>query len=183
MPRDVAQALALVEAFHPQGDGLAEKSRELILQLLQHSRAPFSRDQFKPGHITCTALIFSPDRRRVLLMLHHRHRRWLLPGGHVEEEDETLAAAAAREAVEETGIELAGPESPALAGMDVHGIPPKKNDPYHLHHDLIFALHARSEAFTRTEEAPEIAWCAPEEFARYHVPSSIVRSAARAGSR
>ena len=38
-----------------------EKSRELILALLEFTQAPFSRDQFHPGHITCTAVVLHPD--------------------------------------------------------------------------------------------------------------------------
>jgi 8-oxo-dGTP pyrophosphatase MutT (NUDIX family) len=124
--------------------------------------------------------VLSPDARRVLLMHHHRHARWLLPGGHVEDEDATLGATARREANEETGALLAPAASARLVGMDVHGIPAKKREPFHLHHDLIFALRAESEHFHVTDEAPRIAWCKLEEFERYDVPASITRSATRA---
>jgi 8-oxo-dGTP pyrophosphatase MutT (NUDIX family) len=176
--RSTEEALALVRAFAASPE--EEKSRELILTLLEFTAAPFSRDQFHPGHITCTALVLHPNGRRFLLMHHHRHRRWLLPGGHVEESDVTLADAARREAIEETEvrIEPAGPV--LLAGMDVHGIPARKHEPFHLHHDLIFVFAANSEEFVPTEEAPQVAWCGPDEFARYQLPSSITRAAERA---
>src|ERR1700747_762808 len=109
-----------------------EKSRELILARLENTPAPFSRDQFHPGHITCTALVLHPDGYRVLLVHHHRLRRWLLPGGHIEEIDSTLADAARREAVEETGVRIATDSTPLLVGMDVHGIPAHKAEPFHL---------------------------------------------------
>src|SRR5260370_11711435 len=127
-----------------------EKSRERILALLEHTPAPFSRHQFHPGHITCTALVLHPDARRVLLIHHHRLRRWLLPGGHVEESDETLSGAARREAVEETAVRIAPGIKALLAGMDVHGIPAHKGEPFHLHHDLIFTLDAESDEITGT---------------------------------
>src|SRR5580698_8081277 len=98
--RSTSEALALVRAFDASPE--EEKSRELILALLEHTPDPFSRDQFHPGHITCTALVLHPDGQRILLVHHHRLRRWLLPGGHVEASDNTLADAARREAVEET---------------------------------------------------------------------------------
>ena len=98
--RSNAEALALVRAFDAAPE--EEKSRELILALLDCSPDPFSRDQFKPGHITCTAAVLHPDGEHILLMYHHRHRRWLLPGGHVEEVDALLSSAARREAIEET---------------------------------------------------------------------------------
>ena len=67
--------------------------------------------------------------------------------------------------------------------MDVHGIPARKGEPFHLHHDLIFAFRAKSEEFALTEEAPQVAWCGMAEFARYQLPSSIVRAPARSRSR
>jgi 8-oxo-dGTP pyrophosphatase MutT (NUDIX family) len=176
--RAVAEALALVRAFDASPE--EEKSRELILALLELTEAPFSRRQFHPGHITCTAVALHPDGRRFLLMHHHRHRRWLLPGGHVEESDVTLSDTACREAIEETAVRIRGASPGRLAGMDVHGIPARKGEPFHLHHDLIFSFAADSEEFSLTEEAPRVAWCGLDEFARYQLPGSITRAARRA---
>lgn len=179
---DAAEALALIEPFDLSGDDLGLKSKDLIVSLLRHSPTPFSRDQFNPGHITCTALIFHPDGRQVLLMWHHRFKRWLLPGGHVESFDASLADTARREAMEETSVRLKDPPG-VLAGMDVHGIPPKKKEPYHLHHDLVFAMLAASEQIAATVEAPEVAWCEVAGLARYDVPANIVRAALRSQKR
>jgi len=184
--RSTAEALTLVRAF--QASPEEEKSRELILALLESTNDPFSRDQFHPGHITCTAAVLNPNGRQFLLMHHHRHRRWLLPGGHVEEDDVTLSDTARREAMEETAVQIAGAGpagiagagSAILAGMDVHAIPARKGEPFHLHHDLIFAFSAISEDFALTDEAPQVTWCGLDEFARYQLPSSIVRAAGRA---
>ena len=168
--RDEAVSLATSFAASPQ----EEKSRELILALLEHTPAPFSRDQFHPGHITCSALVLHPDGERVLLVHHHRLRRWLLPGGHVEAKDVTLGDAARREAVEETAVRIVPANTAGLAGMDVHGIPAHKGEPYHLHHDLIFRLDAEASDISCTEEAPAVAWCGIDEIDRYSVPASIV---------
>jgi 8-oxo-dGTP pyrophosphatase MutT (NUDIX family) len=175
--RSTTEALALVNAFDASPE--EEKSRELILALLELTDDPFSRDQFRPGHITCTAVVLHPNGEQFLLMHHHRHRRWLLPGGHVEESDGTLSDAARREAMEETAVRITDAGSALLAGMDVHAIPARKGEPFHLHHDLIFAFAAESDVFAITEEAPQVAWCEPEEFARYQLPSSITRAANR----
>jgi 8-oxo-dGTP pyrophosphatase MutT (NUDIX family) len=166
------EALSLATSFAASSE--EEKSRELILALLEHTPAPFSRHQFHPGHITCTALVLHPDARRVLLIHHHRHRRWLLPGGHVEESDSTLSDAARREAVEETAARIVPVSVARLAGMDVHGIPAHKGEPFHLHHDLIFKLDAESGEVARTEEAPEVAWCGIDAVERYQLPASII---------
>jgi len=176
--RTTSEALALVRAFEASPE--EEKSRELILALLEFTAAPFSRDQFHPGHITCTAVVLHPNGHQFLLMHHHRHRRWLLPGGHVEQADVTLSDTARREAIEETAVQITSAGSGRLAGMDVHGIPARKGEPFHLHHDLIFAFTTESEVFAITDEAPEVVWCGMEEFARYRLPSSIARAALRA---
>jgi 8-oxo-dGTP pyrophosphatase MutT (NUDIX family) len=176
--RSTEEAFALVRSFSPSPE--EEKSRELILALLAWSPAPFSRDQFEPGHITCTAAVLHPGGQRVLLMHHHRHQRWLLPGGHVEEEDVLLSAVAQREAMEETAVRIAESGTGVLVGMDVHGIPARKREPFHLHHDLIFAFSAESEEFAITEEAPQVAWCGLNEFERYQLPGSITRAVQRA---
>ncbi len=177
MMPSTAEALALVRAFEAAPE--EEKSRELILALLEGSEAPFSRHEFHPGHITCTALVLHPDGRQFLLMHHHRHRRWLLPGGHVEESDLALSDAARREAIEETAIRIGGSAPSSLVGMDVHAIPARKGEPLHLHHDLIFAFTAESAEVATTEEAPQVAWCAAAGFARYQLPASITRAALR----
>src|SRR5580704_12983855 len=177
MPSTV-EGLALVRAFDATPE--EEKSRELILSLLETTDAPYSRYQFHTGHITCTAVVVHPNGRQFLLMHHHRHRRWLLPGGHVEESDVTLGDAARREAIEETAVRIPLAGSCRLAGMDVHAIPARKGEPFHLHHDLISVFSADSEEFALSEEAPEVAWCGMDEVARYQLPSSIIRAARRA---
>src|SRR4029077_19676556 len=120
---DFHSVAALARQFHAPADGAAAKSLELILQLLESSPDPFSREQFTPGHITCSGMVIAPDRQRVLLVHHRRLGRWLLPGGTAEPADFTIAEAARREVVEETGAVL--DESAVLAGADVHGIPAK----------------------------------------------------------
>ena len=176
--RSTSEAWSLATAF--AASAAEEKSRELILALLDQTEAPFSRHQFQPGHITCTALVLHPDGKRVLLVHHHRLRRWLLPGGHVEESDPTLGDAARREAAEETAVRIAPASIARLAGMDVHAIPARKGEPFHLHHDLIFALDAESGDIACTEEAPQVAWCGLDQFARYEVPTSIGGAVRRA---
>ncbi len=176
--RTTAEALDLAMNFHPSPED--EKSRELILALLEQTEAPFSRHQFHPGHITCTAMVLHPDCRRILLIRHRRLRRWLLPGGHVEETDVNLAGTARREAMEETAVRIAPASVVRLVGMDVHAIPPHKHEPFHLHHDFIFTMHAESEVLERTEEAPNLVWCALDEFDNYSVHSNIIRATHRA---
>jgi len=175
-----AEASRIVEAFDPRADDLARKSRDLTLGLLCHTDAPFSRHQFEPGHITCTALVFHPWQPRVLLMHHHRLHRWLLPGGHVEKTDPGLAYTAAREAHEETTVRIDPRFDAQLAGIDVHGIPPKRGEPFHLHHDLIWSFRAESDRIEQTEEAPEVIWATEWDWDRLQVAQSIRNAIVRA---
>jgi len=175
----IGEACSLIESFDPGPDGLARKSRELTLALLRQTNAPFSRHQFAPGHVTSTALVFHPDGGKVLFMYHHRLQRWLLPGGHVEESDASLALTAAREAQEETLVEIDGGWAARLAGMDVHGIPAKPTEPFHLHHDLIWRFRALTAEIAVTDEAPSVLWAEEADWDRLEVADSIRNSIRR----
>ncbi len=109
-------------------------------------------------------------------MHHHRLHRWLLPGGHIEKSDASLADTAAREATEETYVQIDPGTAPFLAGIDVHGIPPKKDEPFHLHHDLIWCFRAVQEAIETTDEAPSVLWAEPADWDRLNIAESIRNS-------
>ena len=172
--------ISLLRGFDTDNDGEAAKSKELVLAMLERSAAPFSRRQFNPGHITCSGLVLGPRKDCVLLVLHRRLQRWLLPGGHVEAEDATAGDGGRREVIEETGAILAPDSAPLLVGVDVHAIPPRHDEPFHLHHDLIFRFQADSDEFRASEEVREVLWCPIAEFDRYELPGTIRRGFARA---
>lgn len=170
---DVCAIAQSVAAFDCGRDGAGSKSRELILGLLAHTVAPFSRYQFKPGHITCTGLVLGPALDRILLVHHVRLDRWLLPGGHVERIDDGLEGTARREVLEETGAELNPVFQPVLVGLDIHGIPPKRSEPFHLHHDIVFGFRALSNRAVCSPESRAVVWCTPSDFDRYDLPGNI----------
>jgi 8-oxo-dGTP pyrophosphatase MutT (NUDIX family) len=170
-PQTVA---ALAREFYDPTDGQALKSFELILQLLDCSPAPFSRHQFTPGHVTASGLVLAPDGVRVLLVHHRRLERWLVPGGHVEPDDDTISGSARREVTEETGAIV--PSAYAIVGADVHGIPAGRGEPYHLHHDLLFAFQASSDEILVSSESHAVVWCHPDEFDRHQVPGNVQRA-------
>jgi 8-oxo-dGTP pyrophosphatase MutT (NUDIX family) len=173
-------ALQTVRDFDAGDDGMAAKSQDLVEHLLIHTAEPFSAQQFCSGHITCTALVFHPEKTRALMIHHHRLLRWLLPGGHVEETDASLDAAAARQAFEETRVQIDSGCKPFLAGIDVHGIPGGKTKPYHLHHDLIWCFQAASDEFEITGEAPEVVWARESDWPRLDLTAAIRNSIGRA---
>ena len=176
---DALSVAALVRHFDVPSDGEALKSRDLVLMLLEYSPHPFSREQFTPGHVTCTGLVLAPDGERLLLVHHRRLDRWLLPGGHVEAEDAVIWHSARREVTEETGVPLILNGVPPLAGIDVHGIPAKGREPYHLHHDLLFPFRAAAADYRLSPESRAIAWCTPSDFDRYLLPGNVRRAYAR----
>ena len=172
---------SLVTAWGDERDGEAWKSRELILHLLRETPYPFARHQFAPGHITATACVLHPAEPAVLLVHHRRLDRWLLPGGHVEaDRDTTIAGSARREAVEETGVLIDSSSAPVLVGLDVHGIPGRKKEPFHLHHDLIFRFRAASSRVEGSDEVRATAWCPVDRFDDYRLPLPIRRAVDRA---
>lgn len=179
---DAAAVADLVRNFNDSTDGEALKSRELVLMLLGCSPAPFSRHQFTPGHITATGLVLAPDGERLLLVHHRRLDRWLLPGGHIEPEDAAICDSAAREVAEETGVTLKFEGRAAVVGIDVHGIPPRASEPYHLHHDLLFFFRARSHDLQVSTESRAVAWCHPSEFDQYALPLNVRRAYRRSFS-
>ena len=171
---DISSTLSLARTLLLPDDGQADKSIELIVQLLECSPAPFSRDHFTPGHITCSGMVLAPNECAILIVHHRRLERWLLPGGHVEASDVSIVDAARREVIEETGANIN--EWSLLAGADVHGIPAKRGEPYHLHHDFLFAFQATDDAIQVSEESHAVAWCSPEEFEKYAIPANVRRA-------
>lgn len=170
--------LDTIRLFDPLDDGEARKSLDLILALLEHAPDPCSRDHFHPGHITTTGLVLRRDNGSILLVHHARLDRWLLPGGHVEPSDASLAASAAREVLEETGVHV---DSRApIVNVDVHPIPPRRDEPLHLHHDLIFAFRANSEVTICSPESRAVIWCKLDELSQYDIPSAIRQALRRA---
>jgi len=174
----VPDVVALVESFDPTADGRALASVEQTMELLESSDAPFSRTSYQPGHVTASAVVLSPDRQHVLLVYHQRLRRWLQPGGHVEADDTTVQDTASREVLEETGIRLDPSVVPPLVGIDVHEIPATSKEPYHLHHDLMFAFAVASRAVPSTEH--RATWCPIADLPRFGVDGPLLRGVARA---
>lgn len=137
--------LTWLQAFEPGADDPKTKADLVrVFSLIEETPGPCSRSQFKPGHLTASALVLSPDGVSALLIKHVRLGRWLQPGGHVEPGDEDLLATALREVREETGLALERSLEPVLVGVDIHGIPAKRGEPDHEHFDIMFALQAES---------------------------------------
>jgi 8-oxo-dGTP pyrophosphatase MutT (NUDIX family) len=111
-----------------------------------------------PGHLTGSAWIVSPERRRVLLTHHRKLDRWLQLGGHADG-DPDLLAVALREAAEESGLARVVAVDPGLFDLDRHWIPARAADPGHWHYDFRFLLEADASApLTISSESKDLAW-------------------------
>ena len=109
------------------------------------------------GHLTASALVVDPYRRRMLLLLHRLVGLWLPMGGHCEQSDRTLADVALREATEESGIDslelLPGP-----VGLDRHPVPcrPTGNS---VHLDVAYvAVTSPGAVESRSDESLDLQW-------------------------
>ena len=127
----------------------------------------------QPGHVTASAWIVDRNGSRVLLAHHRKLGRWLQPGGHSDGEADSVAVAL-REAREETGLDLAACSARPM-DIDIHEIPPRGVEPAHRHYDLRFALAARSDAFTVSEESHDLAWVGFDALETYTGEASILR--------
>jgi len=142
---------------HTPRDAEEAAHRDRML-LLTEARNCLERNHFMPGHFTASAFVISPDRKQTLLVFHGKLKRWLQPGGHVESTDKTILHAARREIAEEVGLSDLPLATDGVFDLDVHGIPPLKQDPAHEHFDVRFAFQARDLEFIAGDDASEARW-------------------------
>jgi len=148
--------IARLGAFVPvTADEVLARDRTLLF-LADHPDGVEATCQ--PGHITATALVLTPDRRRTLLTLHGRIERWIELGGHLEPDDNDLAAASLREGIEESGI--AGlVQEPGILTVLVHEDLPCRRAPGTTHYDVYYVLTAPEGAHERiSDESLDLSW-------------------------
>lgn len=129
----------------------------------------------RPGHITGAAWLVSPDGREVLLTHHRKLDRWLQLGGHSDGDRDPLSVAT-REAIEESGLQVA-PIGPGLLDIDIHAIPARAADTEHLHYDLRFAFVASGRDYTVSDESHDLAWIEIDRLAEFVDEASLLRMA------
>ena len=128
-----------------------------------------------PGHVTGSAWIVSPDRRRTLLTHHHKLAKWLQLGGHADG-DADLMAVALREAQEESGLTRLRAVSGRIFDCDRHLIPARGNEPSHYHHDLRFMIEADpAEPLVISNESKDLAWIEVAQVTSLNAEESMAR--------
>lgn len=140
------QTLSLLKKLATRGPCKAT-AEHVLNEVLVAKEGIFDRKRMA-GHITCSALVLTPDHTSVLLIHHNAYKAWLPPGGH-NEAAEPLFQCAAREVEEETGVRDISPVledgMPLVLDLDTHPIAPRpdKDEGEHVHHDFLFLAVAR----------------------------------------
>lgn len=136
---------------HRPVDAREAESLAALREAFARLESPFD-EHADPVHVTGSAVVVGPQ--GVVLHLHKRLGLWLQPGGHLEP-GEAPWEAALREAIEETGLELAHPDGgPRLVHVDVHPGPRG-----HTHLDLRYLLEWRGgEPAPHEGESQQVRW-------------------------
>jgi 8-oxo-dGTP pyrophosphatase MutT (NUDIX family) len=169
--------LAALQDYRP-ADEEEQSYFGAIRQILLSPRNPFDRNRFRPGHITASAFVLSPDRAKLVLLRHAKLNRWLQPGGHVEPTDASVAAAAAREVLEETGLDVGTADQIATSipfDLDIHPIPARPDSPAHHHFDVRFLWVAKTTQLLLSEESSALDWVPISEISRRSDSESMRR--------
>lgn len=150
--------IAQLRLFHPWNEQ-EEQDRTELLRRLESGEALYGRENAS-AHLTASAWVVSPDRRRVLLAYHNLYDSWAWLGGHADGERDLLRVAL-REVREESGLADVRPVSPDIYSLEILTVDGhEKRGRYvssHLHLNVTFLLEADPSAPIR---------CKPDENSR-----------------
>lgn len=178
--RPLLELLDRYQRLHPDEQPVAERIRALVA-----AHADCFERSCRPGHVTASALVTTPERDRALLVHHRKLGRWLQPGGHADGETD-VAAVALREVREESGLPHVRLADDALAplplDLDVHVIPARYDaagalvEDAHEHHDVRFLVIAEGDlAPQASDESHAVRWFTPEELHAITNEESVLR--------
>lgn len=127
------------------------------------------------GHLTASAWVVDPARRRVLLTHHRKLDLWIQLGGHADGEADLLAAAL-REVTEESGLTRVRAVAAEIFDVDRHRIPARKTEPEHWHFDVRFLIEADpEESVVVSDESHAVEWVPLGEVTRLNPEESVAR--------
>lgn len=159
-----------IQAYEPFNEQ-ERADKALLLGALLSGEDFFTRDN-QTAHLTASAWVVTPDRKRVLMAYHKIYDSWAWLGGHADGERDA-AAVAKREALEESGLETvtqlsAGPVSLEILTVDGH----EKRGTYvpsHLHLNVTYLFEADPAAPLRikADENSGVAWIPMDKIDAY----------------
>lgn len=153
--------IAQLRAYRPWNPQEARDRTEL-LRRLESGEELYGRENAS-AHLTASAWVVSPDRRRVLMAYHNLYNSWAWLGGHADGNRDLLSVAL-REVREESGLETVVPVSPALYSLEILTVDGhEKRGQYvssHLHLNVTYLLEADPAAPVRCkpDENSRVAW-------------------------
>lgn len=145
-----------------------------MLELISTCEDCFFRS-CRVGHFTASAFLLNNDLTGVLLMHHTKLDKWMQLGGHCDGDSDVMNVAI-KEAREESGINDIRSLSSEIFDIDIHLIPPNKQDEAHYHFDIRFLLHAyNDDKFFKNNESKELRWVARDSQNLPSKSNSIIR--------
>ena len=153
-----------IRAYIPQCEQ-EERDKPVMLAFLAVHDDAFERSNLL-AHMTASAWVISPDRKKVAMCYHNLYNSWSWTGGHADG-DRDLLAVAMREAEEETGVRthlaaegIFSLENLTVDGHVKHGI----WVPSHIHMNVTYLLQAEQEMLRpKPDENKAVRWMTPEE--------------------
>ena len=155
-----------LEQYRPWNEQ-EERDRTELLRWLRSGEDLYTRDN-SAGHLTASAWVVSPDRRRVLMAYHNIYDSWSWLGGHADG-DRDLLAVAAREVREESGLTAVRPVSRSIYSVEILTVDGhEKRGAYvssHLHLNVTYLLEAdpADPVRCKPDENSRVGWFGLEE--------------------
>ena len=176
-PMHRRELLRLLDA-HVVVDDHERHALERLRRFVEAEPRCFERS-LESGHVTGSAWIVCPSRRRVLLTHHRKLELWLQLGGHCDG-DADVCAVALREAHEESGLDVLRLLHGGIFDVDVHEIPARPGEPAHFHYDVRFLLEADPKApLIVSVESRALAWVELGRVPSLSTDASVMRMAAK----
>ncbi len=155
-----------IEAYLPFNEQ-EQKDKEEILRHLSESEQILTRDN-KNAHITVSAWIVDPSRRKVLMAYHNIYQSWAWLGGHADGNAD-LKEVILKEIEEESGLKTARFVSEDIFSLEILTVAGhEKRGEYvssHLHLNITYLLEAELNCPIRIkeDENSRIGWIDVEE--------------------
>lgn len=167
---DLLQALANYAPISSEEEQILSHFRDFV----ENTPTCFERSH-PAGHVTGSAFLLSPDRKKILLTFHAKLKRWLQLGGHADGHP-LVHEVALREAEEESGISKVRLLQQQPFDFDIHEVPANAKEAAHLHYDVRYLVIAEEEHFVCSHESLDLKWIPLDQVSSYTDEHSLLRT-------